>query len=279
MSAYPKKFTDRIAGSVSKFQKVLQIARDRDVNESDTVAIINDILGDVFGYEKYLEVTSEFAIRGTYCDLALKIDGKVEFLVEAKAIGIELKDAHMKQACDYGANLGVPWIILTNGISWKVYRIRFEQPINYDFVFSINFLEISARSEKDLEFIFALSREGLAKNAREILFDKFQCVNRFIIGQMIFSEPVLTVLRRELKRFADGVKIEASEIEHILKTEVIKREIFDGDESQSSAQKLKKFYKKSNVVKKADSEEANKSEKNITNESVSERLLREAGDT
>jgi predicted type IV restriction endonuclease len=277
MSAFPKKFTERVAGSISKFQKVLQIARDRDVNESDTVAIINDILGDVLGYEKYLEVTSEFSIRGTYCDLALKVDGKVEFLVEAKAVGIELKDSHMKQACDYGANLGVPWIILTNGITWRVYRIRFEQPINYDFVFTFNFLDVSVRSEKDLEFLFALSREGLSKNAREILFDKFQCVNRFVIGQLMLSEPVLTVLRRELKRFAEGVKIESAEMEQVLKTEVIKREIFDGDESQAAAVKLRKFYKKSNAATKPQPESPPAAVP-AAEESVTDRLLREAND-
>ncbi len=38
----------------------------------------------------------EFAIRGTFCDLAIKMDGKVEFLIEAKAIGRELKDNHLR---------------------------------------------------------------------------------------------------------------------------------------------------------------------------------------
>jgi len=30
----------------------------------------------LFGYDKYEEVTGEFAIRGTWCDLAIKIDGQ-----------------------------------------------------------------------------------------------------------------------------------------------------------------------------------------------------------
>jgi hypothetical protein len=110
MMAYiPKKALERYKKSVPKFKRVLKVAKDKDVNESDTVSVINDILGDVMGYDKYIEVTSEFAIRGTYCDLAIKINEKVEFLIEAKAIGIELKEQHMKQACDYGANHGVQW--------------------------------------------------------------------------------------------------------------------------------------------------------------------------
>ncbi len=60
MANAPKKTIERLMKSVPRFQKVLQIAKDRDVNESDTVAVINDILAEVFGYDKYLDVTSEF---------------------------------------------------------------------------------------------------------------------------------------------------------------------------------------------------------------------------
>jgi hypothetical protein len=37
---------------------------------SDTVIIVTDVLAEVFGYDKYSELTAEFAISGTYCDLA-----------------------------------------------------------------------------------------------------------------------------------------------------------------------------------------------------------------
>ncbi len=140
---------------------MLQLAKDRDVNESDTVSIVNDILGEVFGYDKYLEVTSELAIRGTFCDLALKVDGKIQFLVEVKAIGIELKPNHVRQAVDYGANNGVPWVVLTNGIDWRLYRIRFEQPIAYDVVNCFSFTTVDPQAEKDQEILSTLSCEAL----------------------------------------------------------------------------------------------------------------------
>ena len=149
MSNIPKKLQERFTKAVPRFQKVLRIAKDRDVNESDTVSILSDIFGDVFGYDKYLEVTSEFSVRSTYCDLAIKIDDKVQFLIEAKAIGIDLKDTHIKQAIDYGANHGAQWVVLSNGIEWRVYRIRFEQPINFDLVCSFNFLTLNPKDEEN----------------------------------------------------------------------------------------------------------------------------------
>ena len=39
-----KKTEDRILSNLPKFQKVLGIAKARDLNESDTVSIITDIL-------------------------------------------------------------------------------------------------------------------------------------------------------------------------------------------------------------------------------------------
>ena len=39
-----------------------------------------------------------------------------------------------QQALDYGANNAPEWIVLTNGIVWKVYRVRFEKPIHTDFI-------------------------------------------------------------------------------------------------------------------------------------------------
>jgi predicted type IV restriction endonuclease len=282
MPNIPKKSIDRFTKSVPKFQKVLKIAKDRDVNESDTVSILTDIISDVFGYDKYLEVTSELAIRGTYCDLALRVEDKVQFLIEAKAIGIELKEAHMKQACDYGANHGVQWVILTNGIEWRIYRIRFEQPINYDLVCTFDFLSMNPKSEKDQEILFLLTKEGLGKNAREDYFEKVQSVNRHIIGNLILAEPVLLAVRRELRKLADGMKVDISEIEHITKTQVIKREIVEGEEAEAAQTRVRKFYRKDNASrKKKKTQEAVQTPEPppaVPEESVTDRLLREAGE-
>ncbi len=63
--------------------------------------IVTDMLAEVFGYDKFSEVTAEHAIRGTYCDLATKLDGTVQSLIEVKAIGLELAGS----ACEAGSGL------------------------------------------------------------------------------------------------------------------------------------------------------------------------------
>jgi len=44
-----------------------------------------------------------------------------------KAIGVELDDRHVKQAIDYGTNQGVEWVMLTNGVVWRVNRTEAAQ--------------------------------------------------------------------------------------------------------------------------------------------------------
>jgi len=43
----PKKIAERISRTLGQFQRVLADAKKRDVNESDTVTIITDMLADV----------------------------------------------------------------------------------------------------------------------------------------------------------------------------------------------------------------------------------------
>ncbi|MDO9530403.1 MAG: hypothetical protein Q7J27_14765 [Syntrophales bacterium] len=103
MANIPKKAIDRLTKEVGKFQKILTAAKVRDINEADTLKIVTDMLSDIFGFDKYTEITSEYVIKGTYCDIAVKIDDALKYLMEVKAVGIDLKDGHLKQAINYGA--------------------------------------------------------------------------------------------------------------------------------------------------------------------------------
>src|SRR5205814_4016595 len=138
----------------------LASAKQRDVSESDTVVIIADMLHDIFGYDKYQHVTTEHAIRGTYVDLAVVVDETIRFLIEVKAVGFELKDGHVKQAIDYGANKGVEWVVLTNGATWRVYKIYFSQPIEKSIIFEIDALTANPKSADVIACLGNLRREG-----------------------------------------------------------------------------------------------------------------------
>jgi len=79
MSNIPKKVLERFSKNVPRYQKVLQIAKDRDVNESDTVSVLNDMLGDVFGYDRVIRARVSLLLEVPIVILPLKLMRKYSF--------------------------------------------------------------------------------------------------------------------------------------------------------------------------------------------------------
>lgn len=245
----PAKAADRLSTGLKRFAPILAAARSRDVNESDTSMIVTDMLAEIYGYDKYSEVTRELAIRGTYCDLATRIDGKFQMLIEVKAIGLELKDAHAKQAVDYAANQGIEWVALTNGNCWKVFRVIFAKPIDNELVLDIDLLALNPKNANDLENLYLLTRESMLKSGLYAYHDHLQATNKFYLAAVVLSDAVLETVRRELRRLSDA-KVEVTELREALMQEVIKREVTEGDKAESARKKVAKTAGKMLRVKK-----------------------------
>ena len=238
MAAVPKKVAERLVAGIKRYQPILSAAKARDVGEADTVTIVKDMLADVFGYDKYADVTSEYAIRGTYCDLAIKMDGQLQTLIEVKAIGLDLKDSHVKQAVDYAANQGVDWVLLTNGLTWRVYHIIFAKPIDQELVLEIDFCALSPRSEGNVELVYLWCKEGWQRSVLGEYHTQKQALSRFFVGAMLQTDSVLDVIRRELRRVSPDVRIDSAQIKEVLVNEVIKREVMEGDKADEARKKI-----------------------------------------
>jgi hypothetical protein len=240
MTPIPKKVAERLVAGIKRYQPILSAARSRDVGEADTVTIIKDMLADVFGYDKYSDVTSEHSIRGTYCDLAIKIENQLQTLIEVKAVGLDLKDQHVKQAIDYAANQGVDWVLLTNGITWRIYRLIFAKPIDQELVLEIDFCTLSARSESDVQLLYLWCKEGWQRSVLGEYHTQRQALSRFFVGAMLQTDTVLDVIRRELRRVSPDVRIDSDQIKSVLVNEVIKREVLEGDKADEARKKVAK---------------------------------------
>lgn len=232
--ALPKKASERIAVGLKKFQPIVQAAKARDINESDTVVILTDMLQEIFGYDKYSEISSEHMIRSTFCDLSIKLNGELELLIEAKAIGIELKDIHVKQAVDYAANQGCDWVVLTNGSCWRVYHVLFKKPIEHELVVSFDLLSLSHRASSDIETLGLLAKEGWQKAHLGEYHSQKQALSRFALGAMLLGDSILDAMRREIRRVAPEVKVTNEEIRSALMTDVIKREVIEGEKAEQA---------------------------------------------
>lgn len=247
--AIPSRVSERLASGLKRFQPILASARSRDVNESDTSLIVTDLLAEIFGYDKYHEVTRELCIRGTFCDLATRIEGKFQMLIEVKAIGLELKDHHAKQAVDYAANQGIEWVTLTNGHVWRVFRVIFAKPIDAEVVLDIDLLKINAKSVADLQSLFLMTRESMLKSGLYAYHDHLQATNKFYLAAVLLSDATLETVRRELRRLSDA-RLEIEELREALEQEVIKREVLEGEKADSARRKVSKASNKLLRVRK-----------------------------
>lgn len=236
----PSKVSRRLTDGIKKFQPILSQMRARDVSESDTGKLIVDILSEVLGYDKYTEVTSEHAIRGTFCDLAITFDGELQTLIEVKAIGLDLADKHVKQAVDYGVNQGVEWVVLTNGSVWRVYRLAFTKPISAELIVEIDFLSLSHKDAGAAEQLFLLCKEGWSKSVLGEYFTQKQALSRYYVAATLLTEPVLDCVRRELRRISPDVRIDSDSISKVLANEVIKRDCMEGEKADEARKGVKK---------------------------------------
>ena len=235
-----KKTQDRLVSGLKRYQPIVRKLAERDISEADTVTVIKDMLTDIFGYDKYAELTSEQQIRGTFCDLAIRVEGKIHYLAEVKSAGTTLNDNHLRQAVNYGAHQGIEWIILTNAIIWKVYRIKFGQPIDWEEVYCFDMGALSTRSHDDLAKLFMLCRESISSDALEAYHRQAQILNRFVLAELLQNDAIVGVLRKEVRRLFDGMKVSDEELRILLTNDIIKRDALDGDAPKAAKALVKK---------------------------------------
>ena len=232
-----------VAG-IKKFQPILADAKQRSVNESDTVIIVIEMLSEIFGYDKFTELTSEKEIRGMYCDLATVIEKKVQSLIEAKAVNLSLKDSHVIQAVSYATNKGIDWVLLTNGVTWQVYKVLFTKPIDHELILDIDFLALDHHEQADLEKLFLLTKESWPKSALSDYCEQKEALSKYSIADAILSDSVLGSIRHELKQISPDVKIDIEQIRSVLQQEVLNDDVIKGEKSDEARKLIQKLANK-----------------------------------
>ncbi len=199
-----------IVKGIKKYIPVFKEAKDRDLNEADVVTRIVKFLEDVLGYDVLKHITKEHQIKERYVDLAIKINDKVKFYIEAKAANTNLKESHIFQAESYASQSGLPWVILTNGSEWHLFHLTFDKTgIEHTLVFNINLLgdDVVQSAEK----LYYLSYQAMKGDEIEKYWEKFLSLHSSSIVRALFHETTLTAIRREVRR-KSGVIVDEDEI-------------------------------------------------------------------
>jgi hypothetical protein len=153
-------------------------------------------------------------IRGTYADYVIQTKGDRHFLVEVKALSLNLSDKHLRQTINYGANEGIEWALLTNGKEIQFYKILFNKPIESKLIFKIDLSDVTSAKE-NAEWLQHLHREEVVKKSLDLLWNKFVALETYTIAGLLFNSTVTNFLKRELKRKFKS-KFEEKEIKEAL---------------------------------------------------------------
>ena len=135
-------------------------------------------------------------------------------------------------------------MVLTNGISWHLHRVKFAQPVTHEEVAGFSVLEIDLRKEDDRNKMFLLSRESVHEGAMDAYHKTSLLLNCYTIGQIVESDAVITVIRREFRKLFPEIKVDKEEIAEIICEEVLKRDITDSEKAKDAKSKIRRAGKK-----------------------------------
>jgi len=112
--------------------------------------------------------------------------------------------------------------------------VAFEKPIQHELVVDLDMLKLSPKKAADIELAWVISRDGCQKDGLDDYHSQRAALSRFTLAAVLQNEPVLDVLRRELRRVSPDAKIEVDDIKAVLVAEVLKREVLEGDKAQAA---------------------------------------------
>ena len=245
MANIPKKVRDRLVEGLKTYQPIVEGRKQADINEADTVILVAELLCGLFGYDRFTEITSQFPVKNTRCDLATKVGGQLQMLIEVKAIGHSLKHPQITQAASYAAQEGVGWVVLTTGQIWNAYSVTCQGQVDQELVVSIDILGLDHKTEEHLDQLYLFCKEGWARSAIEDFKVHRAALDPYVIGATILSDRILDKIRTELRRVSRDVQIDVEDIRRVVETDVIKRELLEGERA---AEAKKTVAKAANVA-------------------------------
>jgi len=81
-------------------------------------------------------------------------------------------------------------------VIWQIHRVKFEQPIQHELVLAIDLLDPDVKAARLLQDLYLISREATAGGDMDKYWQRQQCTNRYVIGQVLLTEPVLTAIAK-----------------------------------------------------------------------------------
>jgi predicted type IV restriction endonuclease len=215
---------DRIRAALRRYAKPLNDLIARDANEGDTRLFVTDLLCDVFGYDKYENLTTEFQVRGEFADFGIRIDKQLVAFIEVKRATTKLGAKHLRQVEMYAVNEGVPWLLLTNGGEWRVYHLAPGMPVTIDLAFTVNLTDQQVPPATKIDRLFYLTKEAMKRDLIESLWKQQAATAPAQLLKALSAPSVIAEIRREIRK-RSGQIVKESDISRLIRETLVRQEL------------------------------------------------------
>jgi len=216
---------DRIRKGLPRYAGILSQAMQRGISEEDTSTITQSMLVDILGYDRFEDITGQFAARGKWADWAVKSGDTLHFLVEVKSLGARLRERDLFQVVSYSRQYNLEWAVLTTGDVWQCHRVPTGQ--DPEQFFEIRLLDPSQSEEEKVEHFYLLSKDGFAKGAIQEQWQRAECFRPLALARILLSEEVLRAVRRALRREHPGRRIDVVDVQAAITRSVIRGDLYN----------------------------------------------------
>lgn len=190
-------------------------------NESSSRIVLDRILQHVLGYA-IEEIKAEQRIQGRSADYVLAPGGVDTVVIEAKRIGGVLKEKQIFQATSYAAYAGIKWAILTNIVTWRLYKITTVDKIEPHLVFTVDLTK--GISPEAAHYLTLISRPGIV---RKTPLDRLWLLRRALSTESLVSailhEDVLGRIRKIVAQ-ENGIQLDLATIKSAVERDILKLE-------------------------------------------------------
>ena len=194
----------------------------RDANEGDTRLLVTDFLCNGLGYDKFEDLTTEFAVRGEFADYGVRIDKQLVAFIEVKRAAQQLNIRHLRQVETYAVKEGLEWIMLTNGQTWQAYHVyaKTGQQVATHLALEVDLLGDDSPSKK-IDSLFFLHHDALKRGLIDELWKRKAATSATALAEIVLTTSVLDAMRKEIRR-TSGFNPDPDELSRVIRNDVVR---------------------------------------------------------
>jgi len=191
---------DSIRNGFRKLHPQLVEIAARNSSEEDIRIWCCNALVHALGYDQSKNIKTEVKVLGQSADIVLHQNDQVFLVIECKNTKSHLRSQVRDQAAGYAMNFSAEWIVITNGLIWKLYRVIPQPGKDPKFieVFDVALLDEDGVSEEDAENLYLISPRAVFCGDLEKKSHEVACTSKKRILRALESERVVKALKTQL---------------------------------------------------------------------------------